>query len=204
MKTYVATTNAGKLRELKQLFTRSPLQIVTPRKPMTLDVVEDAPNYEGNALRKALALAASLRERHVNAAVLGDDSGLEVEALRGRPGIYSARYGGPDMDWPARRAALLSELRGIPPYRRTARFVCVLTLVAPHGEPLVARGEVDGYILESECGTGGFGYDPLFLYLPLGRSFGSVPEKEKNEVSHRRRAADALLAMLHEPVAPSE
>jgi XTP/dITP diphosphohydrolase len=197
VKTYVATTNPGKLRELKALFTRSPLQIITPRKRVDLDVVEDAGTYAGNAILKAKALAAALRERHISAAVLADDSGLEVDALEGRPGIYSARYGGAEVDWPARRAALLAELRGVPPYRRTARFVCALALIEPHGEPIVAMGAVRGHILEAEIGTGGFGYDALFLHLPSGRSFAALSEKEKNAVSHRARAAEALLAILN-------
>ena len=198
MKTYVATNNPGKLRELKALFARSAVAIVTPRKRVALDVAEDASTYAGNALLKAQALAADLRERHIAAAVLADDSGLEIDALGGRPGIYSARYGGAEIDWPARRAALLAELRGVPPYRRTARFLCTLALIEPHGEPLLARGEVSGYILESETGTGGFGYDAVFLHPPSGRSFAALSEKEKNAVSHRRRAVDALLAMLAE------
>ncbi len=198
MKTYIATSNPGKLRELKMLFARSTLQIVTPRKPLDSDVLETAPTYAGNSLLKATALASALRERHVSAAVLADDSGLEVEALAGRPGILSARYGGPDISWPARRAALLAELRGVPPYRRGARFVCALVLVEPHGEPITAIGEVRGYIMESESGTGGFGYDSMFLYPPLGRSFAALSEKEKNGVSHRHNAAEALLKMLRE------
>jgi XTP/dITP diphosphohydrolase len=198
VKTYVATSNPGKLRELKALFSKSPLQIVTPRKAIPIDVVEDATTYAGNALLKAKALAASLRERRVSAAVLADDSGLEVEALAGRPGILSARYGGPEMGWPQRRAALLAQLRGIPPYRRAARFVCVLAFIEPHGEPIVATGEVQGFILEAERGSGGFGYDAVFLYPPLGRSFAAVGEKEKNAVSHRHNAAQALLAVLRE------
>ena len=196
MKTYVATSNLGKLRELKVLFAKSPLQIVTPRKAVAIDVVEDAPSYAGNALLKAQALAAVLRERRVSAAVLADDSGLEVEALGGRPGIHSARYGGSDRDWPQRRAALLGELRGVPPYRREARFVCALALIPLNGEPIVATGDVRGYILEAERGTGGFGYDALFLYPPLGRSFATLSEKEKNAVSHRHNAVEALLTIL--------
>ena len=125
-------------------------------------------------------------------------AGLEVDALGGRPGILSARYGGAQTDWPARRVALLAELRGVPPYRRTARFVCVLALIEPHGEPIIVTGEVGGYILEAESGTGGFGYDPIFLYPPEGRSFAALSEKEKNAVSHRGRAADALLTILRE------
>lgn len=196
MKTYVATNNPGKVRELKALFAHSALQIVTPRKPAAIEVLENESTYAGNAILKARALAAALRERHVSASVLADDSGLEIDALGGRPGIYSARYGGAELGWPERRAALLAELRGIPPYRRTARFVCVLALIESQGEPILAGGEVGGYILEAESGTSGFGYDPLFLYLPEGRSFAALSEKEKNTVSHRRHAADALLAML--------
>jgi len=198
VKTYVATGNPGKLRELKSFFAKSPLQIVTPRKRIDLDVIESAPTYEGNALLKAHAMVNVLRERRVSAAVLADDSGLEVEALAGRPGVHSARYGGPDLDWPTRRTALLDELRGIPPYRRSARFVCALALVEPERDPIVVRGEVGGYILESERGTGGFGYDAVFLYPALGRSFAALSEKEKNAVSHRRNAAEALLSILRE------
>jgi XTP/dITP diphosphohydrolase len=198
VKTYLATSNLGKQRELKAIFAHTTLQIVTPRKIPPLDVVEDAATYAGNALLKAQAFAAALRERHVAAAVLADDSGLEVDAMNGRPGIHSARFGGADMDWAQRRAAVLADMRGVPPYRRTARFVCVLALIEPHGEPIVATGEVSGYVLETESGTGGFGYDPIFLYPPDGRSFAALSEKEKNAVSHRRRAADALLTILRE------
>ncbi len=196
MITYAATANPGKLRELRAIFAGTPLRPTKPRKYD--EVVESADNYEGNAMLKAQSLATALRKRGVAARVLADDSGLEVEALDGRPGVLSARYGGPKLDWEQRRAALLAEMRGVPPYRRTARFVCVLALVEPNGDAITARGEVEGYLLDTEVGTGGFGYDPLFLYLPLGRSFATLTEKEKNAVSHRRRAADALLATLRE------
>jgi XTP/dITP diphosphohydrolase len=192
--TYAATANAGKLRELRAIFAGTPLRPTKPRKYD--EVVETAETYEGNAMLKAQSFAGALRARGVVARVLADDSGLEVDALGGRPGVYSARYGGPKLDWPQRRAALLAEMRGVPPYRRAARFVCALALVEPNGEPITARGEVEGFLLDTERGTGGFGYDPLFLYLPLGRSFAALTEKEKNAVSHRRRAADALLAAL--------
>jgi XTP/dITP diphosphohydrolase len=196
--TYAATANAGKLRELKAIFAGTPLRPTKPRKYD--EVMETANSYEGNAMLKAQSLATALRKRGVAARVLADDSGLEVEALDGRPGVLSARYGGPKLDWEQRRAALLAEMRGVPPYRRAARFVCVLALVEPNGDAITARGEVEGYLLDTEVGTGGFGYDPLFLYLPLGRSFATLSEKEKSAVSHRRRAADALLAALRERV----
>ncbi len=196
MKAHLATSNPGKIRELKAIFARSALQLVVPRKYTS--VVEDSNTYTGNAMLKAQALATELHKRHTAAAVLADDSGLEVDALDGRPAVESARYGGTDIDWAERRAALLAELRGVPPYRRTARFVCVLTLLETGRDPISAVGEVNGYILEAEAGAGGFGYDPLFFYPPLGRTFASLSEKEKNAVSHRRRAADALLAVLAE------
>jgi non-canonical purine NTP pyrophosphatase (RdgB/HAM1 family) len=195
LRTYVATHNPGKLRELKAIFARTPLRLTAPRK--YVDVVEDATDYAGNAVLKAEALAASLRERRIAARVLADDSGLEVDALGGSPGIYSARFGGAEIDWSQRRAALLAELRAIPPYRRTARFVCAMALVEPGREPLTAIGVVEGFVLSVERGSEGFGYDPLFLYLPLARTFAELSEEEKNAVSHRRRAADALLAALH-------
>jgi XTP/dITP diphosphohydrolase len=196
VKTYLATRNAGKVRELKAIFARSPLKLGTYRR--YADVLEVAGTYAGNAMLKAQSLAAALQQAGVEGAAMADDSGLEIEALRGRPGVYSARFGGPDMEWPERRAALLDELRGVPPYRRVARFVCALAFIEPGREPLLASGHVNGYILESERGTGGFGYDALFLYPPEGRSFAMLTEKEKNAVSHRRRAADALLAMLRD------
>jgi len=194
VKTYVATQNAGKLRELRAIFSGSSLTLAKPRKYAA--VVEDADTYAGNALLKAQALAATLEKRGVEGMVLADDSGLEVDALEGKPGVFSARYGGADIGWPERRAALLAEVRGVPPYRRAARFVCALALIEAGREPLVVTGHVTGYLLEVESGAGGFGYDPLFFHPPSGRSFAALSEKEKNAVSHRRRAADALLAAL--------
>lgn len=194
MKTYVATTNEGKLRELRAIFEGSPLKLMKPRKLAAVE--EDAPTFEGNALLKARSLAGALAARNTNAAVLADDSGLVVDALGGRPGIHSARYGGEEIDWPQRRALLLAELKGMPPYLRTAHFVCVLVFIAPGAEPVSAFGRVDGFLLEAESGSGGFGYDPLFFFPPAGRSFAALSEDEKNAVSHRRRAAEALLALL--------
>lgn len=198
MKVYIASRNAGKIRELKGIFAKSPLRLGTYRKYQ--DVLEVAGSYAGNALLKAQALATALRDAGISAAVLADDSGLEIDALGGRPGVYSARFGGPELEWPQRRMALLEELRGIPPYRRTARFVCALAFIESNREAIVAMGRVDGHILETQRGTEGFGYDALFLYPPLGRSFAALSEKEKNAVSHRRVAADALLAMLADRV----
>jgi XTP/dITP diphosphohydrolase len=194
VKTYLASTNAGKLRELEAIFAGSELDLVTYREYR--EPAEDAPSYIGNAILKARALAEQLREAGVEPAVLADDSGIEVDALGGRPGLRSARYAGPESDWPQRRALLLSELQGVPDLLRTARFVCVMALIIPGRELLTSLGVVEGYVLGAERGSGGFGYDPLFLYPAAGLSFAELAPEEKNAVSHRRRAADALLAAL--------
>jgi XTP/dITP diphosphohydrolase len=194
MKTYLASTNAGKLRELEAILAGSELELVTY--PDFRETAEDAPSYIGNAILKARALAEQLREAGVEAVVLADDSGIEVDALGGRPGLRSARYAGPESDWPQRRALLLSELQGVPDLLRSARFICVMALIVPGRELLTSLGVVEGYILGAERGRGGFGYDPVFLYPAAGRSFAELAPEEKNAVSHRRRAADALLAAL--------
>jgi XTP/dITP diphosphohydrolase len=196
MRTFVATKNAGKLREMRAIFERSPLQLETFADYR--DVEETSDSYEGNASLKALALYEQLRAAGIEAAVLADDSGLEVDALGNRPGIYSARYGGEDIAWTQRRALLLAELAGVAPERRGARFVSALAFVEPRGRVRSARGIVEGQITESEVGEHGFGYDPLFWYPPRSCTFAQLDPVEKNRVSHRQRAADALLESLHD------
>jgi XTP/dITP diphosphohydrolase len=193
MRTFVATKNAGKLREMRAIFERSPLQLETFADYR--DVEETSDSYEGNASLKALALYQQLRAADIEAAVLADDSGLEVDELGGRPGIYSARYGG-EISWPQRRALLLDELGDIPAERRGARFVSALALVEPNGRTRTVRGTVEGRITEREAGEHGFGYDPVFWYPPRSCTFAQLDPGEKNRASHRHRAADALLTAL--------
>ncbi len=194
MRTFVATKNAGKLREMRAIFEGSPLQLETFADYR--DVEETSNSYEGNASLKAFALYQQLRAAGIEAAVLADDSGLEVDALGGRPGIYSARYGGENVTWPHRRALLLDELTGVVPELRGARFVSALALVVPDGGARTARGIVEGRITEREAGEHGFGYDPVFWYPPRSCTFAQLEPGEKNRMSHRQRAADALLASL--------
>ena len=198
MITYVASKNAGKLRELTAMFAGSALDAAAY--PGYVDVVEDAGTYAGNALLKAGALRAQLERAGIAAAVLADDSGLEVDALGGRPGVLSARFGGAGATWPQRRALLLRELDGVARSQRRARFVCVMALIVPSSEAIFGSGQVEGCIAERESGSGGFGYDPLFFYPPLGRTFAELPPHEKDAVSHRRRAAQAVLAALAQRV----
>lgn len=194
MKTYVATKNLGKLDELRAIFRGSRLALDTY--DGYADVEEGEADYVENALLKARALQAQLRAAGVEAAVLADDSGIEVEALDNRPGVLSARYAGADATWADRRAALLAEMRGVHEIERGARFVCVMALLLPTGEELIGEGIVDGRLTTEEHGEGGFGYDPIFFYPPSHKTFAELPTATKNRLSHRARAAGALLEAL--------
>jgi len=196
VRTFVATKNPGKLEEIKAIFTGSPLDLDIY--PLYAPPPEGDANYADNAALKARALHRQLQEAGIDAAVLADDSGLEVDALGGRPGVLSARYAGEDATWPRRRERLLEELANAPSDQRAAKFCCAMALVLPNGEELPGYGEVEGVIGGEERGSFGFGYDPLFFYPPANRTFAEVEEEEKNRVSHRRRAADTLLSALRE------
>jgi XTP/dITP diphosphohydrolase len=154
---------------------------------------ETGDTYRANALLKARAGA-----RQSGSIAIGDDSGLEVDALGGAPGVRSARYGGPGLDDAGRCRHLLGALRDVPASRRTARFRCVIAVVDPSGQEHVVEGVAEGLILEAPRGTGGFGYDPLFFFPPLGRTFAELSEEEKARVSHRGRAASAARRLLVE------
>ena len=194
MDAYVATKNAGKLGELREIFAASPLRLKTY--DAYADVEETGDSYAGNALLKANALAAQLRDAGIHAPVLADDSGLEVAELGGRPGIYSARYAGAGATWPQRRALLLEELRGFPEERRGARFVCTMAFVDGASVETIVEGTVEGFITEEERGGGGFGYDPVFFYPALRCTFAELEPGVKNALSHRGAAARALLEAL--------
>lgn len=196
MKTYVATKNLGKLGEMKNIFAGSELELDTY--PLYAQAPEDEDNYAGNAQSKARMLHTQLREAGVHAAVLADDSGIEVAALGGRPGVLSARYGGRDITWPARREKLLEEMANVPADQRAAKFCCAMVMILETGEEFSGYGEVQGVLTGEEQGRFGFGYDPVFFYPPANMTFAQMPEQEKDRVSHRRRAAEALLASYRE------
>ena len=145
---------------------------------------EGESSYADNALGKARAVATATGE-----IALADDSGIEVDALGGRPGVLSARYGGEGLSDPERCHVMLREMTGVPAARRGARFRCVIAIVCPRrGLETTMEGVVEGVLLEAPRGEGGFGYDPLFFYPPLGKSFAELPPAEKNRVSHRAQA----------------
>ena len=187
----IATTNAGKLTEIEAALEELPVRILSLNDfPDTPEVVEDGATFEENALKKARTIAA-----FSGVPTLADDSGLEVDALGGAPGIYSARYSGEDADDARNNRKLLNELAGLPEERRGARFVCVLALYGPQGEWLF-RAECPGRIGFEPRGASGFGYDPLFFYQPLGRTFGELDRETKSRVSHRGLALQKLKAAL--------
>jgi XTP/dITP diphosphohydrolase len=190
----VASLNRAKVRELVTLLGDVPYTIVPLADlPGATLPVETADSYAGNALLKARAVAR--RDADV---VLADDSGLEVDALGGAPGVHSARFGGPGLDDRARTALLLARLRGVPPERRTARFRCVIVIVDGVEPARTVEGVVEGVIAEAPRGTGGFGYDPVFFHPGFGRTFGELTDGEKSGVSHRALAARSARALLLE------
>ena len=193
MRLVLATANAGKQRELGALLAPLGYEVVL-QSTLGIEAVEETgDSFEANALLKA---------RHAAAAsglpALADDSGLEVDALGGRPGVHSARYAGADASDADNNARLLRELNGLPAARRTARYRCVLALVraADDPAPLIARGSWEGCIAPCAAGSGGFGYDPLFVPEGLQLTAAELPPARKNALSHRARAIAALIARL--------
>lgn len=189
MRLRCATTNRGKLAEFNLAAASAGIEILPLDNLKSLpECVEDGRTFEENAIKKALYYSAWTDD-----ALIADDSGLEVDALGGEPGVRSARYSPQGTD-AANNALLLENLRG--EAIRTARFVCVIAL-ARRGELIaVFHGEVDGRILDAPRGVAGFGYDPLFFYEPFGLTFGEASEESKLAVSHRGRAFERLLAYL--------
>ena len=188
----LATNNAGKLAELRALLAPAGWTALHPAGlGLRLDVEETGSTYAENATLKAQAFAGA-----ANLLALGDDSGLEVDALGGRPGLRSARYGGADMPHDEKIRLLLKELADVPDERRTARFRAVVVIAAPDGRTWQAEGTVEGRIAHAPRGAGGFGYDPIFLLPERGQTMAELADAEKSELSHRARAVRAALPYL--------
>ena len=193
MKVVVATRNKGKLREIVPLLAGLALELLTiDEVAPDAELREDGLTFVENALAKARQAA-----RATGLPAIADDSGLEVDALDGAPGVYSARYAGPGADDAKNNAKLLESLRGVPPARRGARFRCVAVFVDPaRGLEIVRDGAAAGEILEAPRGEDGFGYDPLFFVPAVGRTMAELPLEEKNRLSHRAAAFRALAVAL--------
>nr|HID14740.1 RdgB/HAM1 family non-canonical purine NTP pyrophosphatase [Anaerolineae bacterium] len=190
MELLIATQNPGKVREFRFLLAPLKARLCFPFElGLQVKVPEDGITYADNASQKALAYM-----RVSGLLTLADDSGLEVDALDGAPGIHSARYTqGRDAD---RVAALLTQLRSAPWEQRTARFRCVVVIATPSGEFYSAEGVCEGLIAFEPAGEGGFGYDPVFYLPEYGCTMAQLPEAEKNRISHRARAVKAALPIL--------
>ena len=182
MKLVIATRNKHKLEEIRAIFSLGALELSSALDfPDIPDVVEDGLTFEDNAIKKAVTLA-----RATGCWALADDSGLEVEALDGRPGVYSARYAGEPADYEANNRKLLAELQG--QSNRRARFRCVVALADPSGKTRVVQGRCDGTIIDRPRGRAGFGYDPLFVPDGYTETFAEMSAELKNRISHRARA----------------
>lgn len=188
----LATGNRAKGRELAALLTGLPYRVEDlSAYPQIVLPAEGETSYTENAFGKARAVT-----RAVGLLALGDDSGIEVDAFAGKPGVLSARYGGEGLSDAERNAVMLRELAGVPAARRTARYRAVIALTGPDGREATVEGTVEGVILESPRGEGGFGYDPIFYYPPFGASFGEVSPTAKHAVSHRGRSMALARAVL--------
>ena len=186
----VATKNAGKVEEIRYRLAAIDTEVSSLLDgEVDVSVKEDQDTFIGNAIKKAVTTAAA-----ANRPALADDSGLEVDALDGRPGVYSARYGGEGLDDEGRYQLLLDELEEVPENRRTARFRAALAYVEPGREPQIFEGTVEGSIAFSPAGTNGFGYDPVFIPDGYDVTIASLPPEIKNRISHRGKALDAFIA----------
>jgi XTP/dITP diphosphohydrolase len=188
----LATNNQGKVREYRRLLHGVPFDIVSPREVgIDADVEETGSSFEENAALKATTLGAAS-----GLTTIADDSGLEVDALGGEPGIRSARYAGEGASDADRIVFLLSKLKDVPEKERSARFRCVIALAEAGGRVEYFSGACEGFITTASRGENGFGYDPVFYLPERGKTMAEISEEEKNRISHRARAAEKARAFL--------
>jgi XTP/dITP diphosphohydrolase len=193
----LATRNPHKVREISELLAGSGVTVLSAGDlPDVPDVVEDGANLEENAVKKAAIIAAV-----TGLPALADDTGLEVDALGGAPGVVSARYAGPGATYDENNRKLLDALAGVPPPGRRASFRCVVALAVPGAAVRSVEGRTDGVILDAPRGDGGFGYDPVFLPDGHTRTYAEMDPAEKNEVSHRGKAMRAAIGLVREALA---
>lgn len=189
----IATQNRHKIEEIEKITKNFGFRLISGKEAGIdgVEVVEDGTTFEENSYKKALEIM-----KLTGMITIADDSGLEVDALGGRPGVYSARYAGEDASDEDNNRKLMEELANVPYEKRTARYVCVITMIFPDGRKLVARGETDGHIATEPSGTNGFGYDPYFIPEGYDQTFGCIDMDEKNKISHRARALEKLTQLL--------
>lgn len=191
-KIIIASNNRHKVDEIKNILKDYDIEILSLKDAgIELEIEENGETFEENAYLKAKAVVDL-----TGIAAIGDDSGLEVEALDGAPGIYSARFAGQQGDYKKNNEKLLHLMKDVPLGKRGARFVTVIALITPEGDKIFARGEIKGIIGFEEIGSNGFGYDPLFIVPELNKTFAQLSSEEKNKISHRARALQDLKEKL--------
>lgn len=190
MNIILATKNSGKVKEMAEILSEYNISVISQKDAqIDVDVEETGLSFEENAEIKARAVSMLC-----DLPVLADDSGLCIDFLGGKPGIYSARYGGESLPYPEKIRGILKEME--PSDDRSARFECAMVLIFPDGRKIAASGAVHGSILHEPKGSGGFGYDSIFYCPEIGKSFGEANDEEKNTVSHRGRALTQLCIEL--------
>lgn len=186
MKIIFATGNKNKMVEIRMILEDLGMEILSMKEAgIDVDVVEDGKTFEENAMIKASAIASLDKVKEMDAIVLADDSGLEIDYLNKEPGIYSARYAGTDTSYDIKNSLLLSRMKGVPDEKRTARFVCAIAAVFPNGDREVVRGTMEGRVAYEIAGENGFGYDPIFYLPEYGCTSAQLSPEKKNELSHR-------------------
>ena len=195
MKLVLATRNQDKVREIGEILKiEHEIELLSLHNyPDAPDVVEDGKTYEENAIKKASALA-----EHTGHLTIADDSGLEVDALDGAPGVHSARYAGENASDQDRVVKLLDALQNVPGDRRSGRFICAVAIADPLAQVLVVRGVCEGRIIRMPRGTEGFGYDPVFVPVGYDKTFAESGDEIKNQISHRAKALDEAKKLLSE------
>jgi XTP/dITP diphosphohydrolase len=190
----IATRNPGKFREIKAILSSLPLKFFSLEDfPDMPEVVEDGATFSENAGKKARTIAD-----FTGRPAIADDSGLAVDALQGRPGVFSSRYAGEKATDRKRCQKLLEEMASIPQGKRQARFMCTMAVALPGGRMEVVEGECRGWITSAPRGKRGFGYDPIFFVPQFGKTMAELEPEEKNRISHRGRALEKLKAILPE------
>ena len=189
-----ATTNEGKVKEIKEILEGFPVEVVSMKEMnITTDVEENGTTFEENSLIKAREIS-----KLTGLPALADDSGLEVDYLNGEPGIYSARYLGRDTDYNYKNNYIIDQLKESEDKERSARFICVISLVLPDGREFVKKGVMEGRIGYEIKGENGFGYDPIFYLPEYGKTSAELSSDEKNKISHRGKALRAMKEVIAE------
>ena len=188
----IATRNAGKLREIQEILAPLGLKVLSLSDfPEIPEILEDGQTFEENAVKKAAAVASQTRR-----VAIADDSGLAVDALQGRPGVFSSRYAGENATDADRYRKLLMEMAGVPEGQRGAAFICAVAIASPSGKVEVVKGERRGEIALAPKGSHGFGYDPVFYFPEAGKTMAELEPEAKNRISHRAQALEKLNQVL--------